>query len=84
MGYEFDIQFKEGAANLAADALSRKQGAELLPMLLDNSGQDLYQLLQKGWSTDSFIQQIISEIVVNPMSHPHYTWCRNELRMKEN
>lgn len=37
MGYEFEIQFKEGVENKAADALSRVEGAEMLPMLLDNA-----------------------------------------------
>lgn len=82
MGYEFDIHYKEGIANLAVDALSRKQGAELLPMLLDNAYNDLLAMIKQGWQTDTALQTIISDLSSNPASHPKFSWVRNELRRK--
>lgn len=46
MGFDFDIHYKEGPSN---KALSRKQGAESLPMLLDNAHQDMFSLILKLW-----------------------------------
>lgn len=41
MGLDFVIQYKEGVTNIAAYALSRNTGAELLPLMLDNGQQGL-------------------------------------------
>lgn len=34
MGYNFEIQYKEGKENVAADALSRVSGSQLLQLSL--------------------------------------------------
>lgn len=62
MGFHFEIQYKEGAENKAVDALSRRTGAELLPMLLDNAQPDLLEQIKASWSADPTLQKIISEL----------------------
>lgn len=61
MGFDFEIQYKEGSTNLAVDALSRKNGAELLPLLLNNANEGLLDSIKKCWAFDPILQQIISE-----------------------
>lgn len=84
MGYDFDIQYKEGISNKAADALSRKASAELLALLLGNGHSDLMALIQAQWQSDPVLKSLIEDLVKNPVSHPKYTWTRNELRCREN
>lgn len=80
--FEFDIQYKKRSLNTAADALSRKESAELLPMRLDNVHHNLFELIQKEWHTATHLQKLIYDLERKPESHPKYTWVRNELRMK--
>lgn len=47
MGFEFDIQYKEGSSNSSVDALPVNEGAKLLPMLLDKAHPNLFGLIQK-------------------------------------
>lgn len=56
MGFDFEIQYKEGVDNVAADALSRKTGTELLPLMLNNAQEDLIVEIKASWTIDSNIQ----------------------------
>ncbi|MCI13162.1 Ty3/gypsy retrotransposon protein, partial [Trifolium medium] len=82
MGFEFEIQYKEGNTNLAADALSRKEGAELLMMALDAASVDLMTKIRNSWSSDPTLDKIVTDLQSNSSSHPKFTWIRNELRRK--
>lgn len=84
MGFDFEIYYKEGAKNVAVDALSRKSGAELLPLMLSNAKEDLLDQIKTCWSSDSVIQQLMNEISADPHKHPKYSWHRGELRRKGN
>lgn len=80
MGFEFEIHYKEGTSNKAADALARKQGAELLPLLLDNAEEGLLEAIKASWLTDNTFQTIITDLTHSPTSHPKFTWHKEELR----
>lgn len=82
MGFDFEIQYKEGAQNLAADALSRREGAQLLPMMINSASPDLYESIKASWTEDPLVQRLIKDIVLDPKSHPKFTWVRDELRRR--
>ncbi|GAU25035.1 hypothetical protein TSUD_155090 [Trifolium subterraneum] len=82
MGFEFEIQYKEGSTNTAADALSRKTGADLLALLLDNAQTDLLHNIKQSWSSDPTLSQLISELQVKPSAHPKFSWINGELRRR--
>lgn len=55
-GVDFEIQYKEESATIATNALSRRPGTKLLPMMLSNAKEDLLELIKEGWSNDSNLQ----------------------------
>lgn len=74
MGFGFEIHYKEGVENRAADALSRNAAAELLPLLLNNGQEGLLDTIKSSWAHDNQIQFLINELQQNPASHPKFTW----------
>lgn len=59
MGFDYEIQYKKGVETVAADALSRVQGAELLCMALSVSSSELPQLIKASYQLDVGLTQII-------------------------
>ncbi|MCH93405.1 putative gypsy/Ty3 element polyprotein [Trifolium medium] len=82
MGFEFDIQYKEGVFNTSVDALSRKEGAELLVSLIDSNIPSLMDQIKACWDSDANLTKIISELNVDPSTHTKFSWAKGELRRK--
>lgn len=82
MGFDFEIHYKERATNKPVDALSRKPGAELLPLLLNNAQLGLFEFTKEIQQAYQNLQTLISELQNDPKSHPKFTWNNGELRMK--
>jgi hypothetical protein len=80
LGFDFEIQYKEGSSNTAADALSRKVGAELLALVLNNASDNLLDSITSDWQRDPQLKTIIQDLEHNPTTHPKYSWVRGELR----
>lgn len=82
MGYEFEIVYKEGKDNVAADALSRIEGAELLVLTLNNFDADLLSKIKASWLADAHLLKLIEELKKDASSHPKFTWKDDTLRRK--
>ncbi|CAA7035405.1 unnamed protein product [Microthlaspi erraticum] len=83
MGFTFEIQYKQGKENYAADALFRVTGSQLLQTTLSQAHQGFYDSIQLLWKTDPQLLKIISDLSANPSSHHAYTYTNDELRRKE-
>lgn len=81
MGYEFEILYKEGKENKAADALSRIEGVELIALVLNSVDADLLQKIQSTHS-DPHTSKIIQELEKDPASHQKFAWQDKVLRRK--
>ncbi|KAL8140010.1 hypothetical protein V2J09_006031 [Rumex salicifolius] len=82
MGYTYEIQYKQGTENYAADALSRVTGSQLLQIKLEQSHESLYSDIKKAWQEDPSCQKIISDISTKPDSHPKFLLVDGELRRR--
>ena len=82
MGYTYEIQYKQGKENHAADALSRVTSSQLLSITLAQAHEGLFDSIQLLWQTDPHLAKVISELQSNPSSHPSYTFVNGELRRK--
>lgn len=73
MGFHFDIVYKPGRENRAADALSRiHEEAELKTIISTPvwlQGRDVYDEVHK----DPALQKLISDLQNNPTAHPGYS-----------
>lgn len=82
MGYTFEIQYKQGKENFAANALSRVTGAQLLQITLSQAHQGFYDSLKLLWHIDPHLSKIISYLQSDASSHSAYSFVNDELRRK--
>ena len=60
MGFSYTIQYKSGIENLAADALSRISGTEILLMAISLINFDLQEKIQQSYEHDLNLQRIVA------------------------
>lgn len=82
MGYTFEIHYKQGKENVAADALSRVTGSQLLNLALSQIHNGFYDKLKQLWDTDLKLRQIIQDLQTQPSKHSAYSFVNDELRRK--
>ncbi|CAM8999660.1 unnamed protein product [Rhodiola kirilowii] len=80
MGYSFEIHYKQGKENHAADALSRIPDSHLLSTILSQAHQGFYDSIKLLWHSDPMLSKLITEIQANPATHPKFTFTDGELR----
>ncbi|KAL4367666.1 hypothetical protein GQ457_05G008100 [Hibiscus cannabinus] len=71
IGYDFDIQFRPGKLNGAADALSREPEATL--MALSRPILGIIEAIRAATITDVRLQQLRTDIHATPSNFPHHT-----------
>nr|GEV71901.1 hypothetical protein [Tanacetum cinerariifolium] len=78
MGFDYDILYKKGSENKAADALSRiPTSAQLLTLALSTITSNYVQQIMESCGTDAELQKLIKDLEANPQSHKHYTWLND-------
>ena len=80
--FDFEIQYKQGKENLAADALSRMDGAEVLHMALFVLECDLLKQIHETYDKDNKVKELIASLKKKPLSKKHYSWSQEVLRRK--
>lgn len=80
--FDYEIQYKQGKDNVAADALSRVEGSEILHMAMTVLQCDLLQQIQEGYVEDTVLKDLIEELKQNPIAKKHFSWSQGILRRK--
>lgn len=80
--FDYEIQYRQGKDNLAADALSRVEGSEVLSMAISVADCDLMKQIQSAYETDMQIKELIEALKKKPDSKKHFTWKQSTLRRK--
>ncbi|KAL3527895.1 hypothetical protein ACH5RR_012551 [Cinchona calisaya] len=84
MGYDYEVNHKNGVENLGADALSRRPSEDAQICAISMIKSQLLFEIQQSWQTDPKLQELIHKLLLSDQSHPsHYTWQNNQLRRKD-
>lgn len=81
-GYEFEICYKKGRDNIAADALSRSPSLQPTCHALSTVTTDLLQSIKDSVLADVKLRELIKDLEDNSTAHSHYQWRAGVLRRK--
>uniref|UniRef100_A0A803N657 Reverse transcriptase/retrotransposon-derived protein RNase H-like domain-containing protein n=1 Tax=Chenopodium quinoa TaxID=63459 RepID=A0A803N657_CHEQI len=81
-GLDYSVEYKAGAKNKVADALSRRNTGHLSTLLVSESTSELWHQIKQTWDSDPTLQKIILELQQNFDSHRHFSWEQQCLRRK--
>jgi len=78
MGYDFEIIYKPGSDNRAADALSRRMTYAAISMIHFPG----YEEWEAEVMHDNKLQEIIHDLIADGASHPNYSFQNRKLFYK--
>jgi len=81
MGFDFEIVYRKGKENMAADSLSRIPNAQLLTMSLSTLDTDLINKIKLTWQQDPSLQSLVQSLMAG-QTHSKFTWQQGLLKRK--
>ena len=82
LDFDYEIEFKKGKDNIAADPLSRVTCAELSTLTVSTIATTIMDEIKAIWEGDQAVQTLIQELIRDPNSYPHYSWVNHLLCRK--
>ena len=79
MGYDYEISYKKGRENVAADALSRMYSSDLALMAISSISSDLMSQIQASWDNDRELRSLITQLQQKNLTGSPYTWAQGQL-----
>lgn len=73
MHYDFEIQYKKGVDNVAADALSRLQSSSLYALAVSTFEPLLLEKVKNSWVHDKDLQGVLTKLQAAELCD-HFTW----------
>ncbi|KAD2804089.1 hypothetical protein E3N88_37466 [Mikania micrantha] len=74
MGYDFEIVYKQGKDNGAADALSRVQSPALMAISLHTLDVSLWLRIKNSWELDDQLKEVLLGLQNGGPSSSKYSW----------
>lgn len=89
LGFDYEIVYKSGRDNRAADALSRQMEDDSM-VTRDIANLSAFSVvvcgwvkdLKTSWQQDPEVQKVIADLSHSPHTHPHYAWHHDMLYYK--
>lgn len=83
LGFEFEIHYKKGKENGAADALSRRGDDELIVAAVTTVTPSWISQVLQSYQNDEFIQKILSSKAISPDSYADFQKLEDVLRYRK-
>ncbi|GJS76205.1 retrotransposon-related protein [Tanacetum coccineum] len=86
MGFDYEISYKKGSENVAADALSRvptnDEESQMFSLITTTVSSPLWEQIKGSWEQDQTLKDLIDKIKGQTNNGTKYTWSNGQLRRK--